>query len=212
MCAYSTLWAITGVLSHGKITENEVKTLQNLEIGVKIRKYRTEKGFSLKVLAEKVNITPSMLSQIEHDQANPSINTLKLISSALNVPLFQFFTSAEKNPEDIVVRSDKRKKILSSDNGNSYVYELLTPDNTGSIEFVLQRFKPNSNSGDAVQSHEGEEVFYVLKGQLVLFLDQTELLLNQGDSVRIPARTPHFWVNDTDSEVEVIFAITPPAF
>ena len=186
--------------------------MQNLEIGVRIRKYRMEKGFSLKALAEKVNITPSMLSQIEHDQANPSINTLKLISSALNVPLFQFFTSTEKNPEDIVVRSDKRKKILSSDNGNSYVYELLTPDNTGAIEFVLQRFKPNSNSGDAVQSHEGEEVFYVLKGQLVLFLDQTELLLNQGDSVRIPARTPHFWVNSTDSEVEVIFAITPPAF
>ena len=90
--------------------------------------------------------------------------------------------------------------------------ELLTPDNTGTIEFVLQRFKPNSNSGDAVQSHEGEEVFFVLKGQLVLFLDQMELVLNQGDSVRIPAKTPHFWVNQTDSEVEVIFAITPPAF
>ena len=86
------------------------------------------------------------------------------------------------------------------------------PDNTGTIEFVLQRFKPNSNSGDAVQSHEGEEVFFVLKGQLVLFLDQMELVLNQGDSVRIPAKTPHFWVNQTDSEVEVIFAITPPAF
>ena len=186
--------------------------MADLEIGAKIRKYRTEKGFSMKTLAEKVNITPSMLSQIEHDQANPSINTLKLISSALNVPLFQFFTTADKTPEDIVVRSGHRKKILSSDNGNSFVYELLTPDNTGTIEFVLQRFKPKSNSGDAVQSHEGEEVFYVLKGQLVLFLDQMELVLNQGDSVRIPAKTPHFWVNQTDSEVEVIFAITPPAF
>ena len=51
--------------------------MADLEIGAKIRKYRTEKGFSMKTLAEKVNITPSMLSQIEHDQANPSINTLK---------------------------------------------------------------------------------------------------------------------------------------
>ena len=171
-----------------------------------------EKGFSLKALAEKVNITPSMLSQIEHDQANPSINTLKLISSALNVPLFQFFTTNDKKPENVVVRSDQRKKIFSADNGSSYVYELLTPDTTGTIEFVLQRFKPNSNSGDAVQSHEGEEVFFVLKGQIVLFLDQTEIVLNQGDSVRIPAKTPHFWVNNTDSEVQVIFAITPPVF
>ena len=185
--------------------------MENLEIGARIRKYRTEKGFSLKSLAEKVNITASMLSQIEHDQANPSINTLKSISSALNVPLYQFFTTANSAPQDIVVRRSKRKKILSSGN-NSFEYELLTPDNTGAIEFVLQRFKPNSNSGDAVQSHEGEEVFYVLKGQLTLFLDKLEFVLNEGDSVRIPARTPHFWMNNTDEEVEVIFAITPPAF
>ncbi|MBQ9846146.1 MAG: cupin domain-containing protein [Oscillospiraceae bacterium] len=185
--------------------------MENLEIGAKIKKYRTEKRFSLKTLAEKVNITPSMLSQIEHDQANPSINTLKLISAALNVPLYQFFTTTNNVAEDVVVRKGQRKKILSSGN-NSFEYELLTPDNTGTIEFVLQRFKPNSNSGDAVQSHEGEEVFYVLKGTLVLFLDKLEVTLNEGDSVRIPARTPHFWVNQTDSEVEVIFAITPPAF
>lgn len=185
--------------------------MENLEIGAKIKKYRTEKRFSLKTLAEKVNITPSMLSQIEHDQANPSINTLKLISAALNVPLYQFFTTTNNVAEDVVVRKGQRKKILSSGN-NSFEYELLTPDNTGTIEFVLQRFKPNSNSCDAVQSHEGEEVFYVLKGTLVLFLDKLEVTLNEGDSVRIPARTPHFWVNQTDSEVEVIFAITPPAF
>ena len=192
-----------------KIKHSEIY-MENLEIGAKIRKYRTEKGFSLKALSEKVNITPSMLSQIEHDQANPSINTLKSISSALNVPLYQFFTTNSTH-EDIVVRKGSRKKILSSGN-NSYEYELLTPDNTGAIEFVLQRFKPLSNSGDAVQSHEGEEVFYVLKGQLTLFLNKLEFVLNEGDSVRIPARTPHFWMNQTEEEVEVIFAITPPAF
>lgn len=186
--------------------------MENLEIGARIRKYRTEQGFSLRTLAEKVNITPSMLSQIENDQANPSINTLKLISNALNVPLYQFFTASNTNPEDIIVRKSQRKKILSSDNGHSFEYELLTPDNTGTIEFILQKFKPHSNSGDAVQSHDGEEVFFVLKGQLILMLNQTELVMNEGDSVRIAAKTPHLWINRTDEEVEAIFAITPPAF
>ena len=57
----------------------------SLELGAKIRNYRKAQGLSMQDLAKKINITPSMLSQIERDLANPSINTLKLISSALNI-------------------------------------------------------------------------------------------------------------------------------
>lgn len=185
--------------------------MENLELGNKIRYFRKEKGLSIKALADQVNITPSMLSQIERDQANPSINTLKLLSNALDVPLFQFFTSTS-NQEDVVVRKNARKKILTSNQNVSYEYELLTPNTNGSIEFVLQRFKANSNSGEAVQCHDGEEVAYVLRGQLHLNLDQMELILNQGDSVRIPSMSPHLWTNHTQEDAVLIFAITPPCF
>ena len=184
--------------------------MEQLDLGNKIRFYRKEKGLSIKALADQVNITPSMLSQIERDQANPSINTLKLLSNALDVPLFQFFTCT--NTQDIVVRKNARKKILTSTDTASYEYELLTPNTNGDIEFVLQRFKANSNSGEAIQCHEGEEVAYVLRGQLHLNLDQMELVLNHGDSVRIPSGTPHLWTNETHQDAILIFAITPPCF
>ena len=57
----------------------------NINIGQRIRHYRQLQGITLKTLADRVGITSSMLSQIERDLANPSINTLKLISSALNI-------------------------------------------------------------------------------------------------------------------------------
>ncbi|EPZ54464.1 helix-turn-helix family protein [[Clostridium] sordellii ATCC 9714] len=45
---------------------------------------------TIKEVANITGVTPSLLSQIERGLSNPSINTLKLISKALDVPLFYF--------------------------------------------------------------------------------------------------------------------------
>ena len=52
--------------------------------------FRKGAGLTSKRLAELADITPSMLSQIEKGITNPSLQTLKLISVALNIPLFNF--------------------------------------------------------------------------------------------------------------------------
>ena len=66
-------------------------------------------GLTSKRLAELADITPSMLSQIEKGITNPSLQTLKLISVALNIPLFNFFLE-DTNTEELVVRANQRKK------------------------------------------------------------------------------------------------------
>jgi transcriptional regulator with XRE-family HTH domain len=50
-----------------------------------------------------------MLSQIEKGITNPSLQTLKLISVALNIPLFNFFLE-DTNTEELVVRANQKKK------------------------------------------------------------------------------------------------------
>ncbi len=54
------------------------------------------------------DITPSMLSKIEKGITNPSLQTLKLISVALTIPLFNFFLQ-DTNTVELVVRADKEK-------------------------------------------------------------------------------------------------------
>lgn len=185
--------------------------MEELKLGARIREYRKERNLSMQVLADQVGITSSMLSQIERDLANPSINTLKLISNALGVPLFQFFTGSGFE-DDVIVRREYRKKFQTHREKSTYEYELLVPNTSGSIEFMLQRFKPHSDSGSAVQFHAGEEVSYVLNGKLMLTLDQVQYTLEAGDSVRILPMTPHIWENQSDEDAILIFAITPPSF
>ena len=57
----------------------------NLNIGQKIQRYRNQRGLSLRGLAEKTGITASMISQIENNSVNPSINTLKTLAETLEM-------------------------------------------------------------------------------------------------------------------------------
>lgn len=56
---------------------------KEVNIGITIKKIRNEKKMLLKDVAEKANISSSMLSQIEKGNANPSLNTLKTIAYVL---------------------------------------------------------------------------------------------------------------------------------
>lgn len=82
--------------------------MNNINVGQKIMVFRKGAGLTSKRLAELADITPSMLSQIEKGITNPSLQTLKLISVALNIPLFNFFLE-DTNTEELVVRANQRK-------------------------------------------------------------------------------------------------------
>lgn len=84
--------------------------MNEVDISKNITEYRKRKKMTIKELANLTGVTPSLLSQIEKGSANPSINTLKQISSVLEVPLFNFFIN-DVPTESLVVRKDSRKRL-----------------------------------------------------------------------------------------------------
>ena len=184
--------------------------MDELEIGKKVRNYRTERKMTIRELAQQTGLTASMLSQIERDLVNPSINTMKLIAGVLGVPMFRFFKE-DMPVQDVVVRRDMRKTIGRPEH-KDVSYDLLTPDTLGSIEFCLMCIPPDSNSADVSQTHTGEEVAYVDEGDVEVVIAGVPYELHAGDSIRIPQLTEHTWRNKTDQTVKVIFALSPPSF
>ncbi len=183
---------------------------EEINIGAKVQQFRKKSGLSLRELAAQVELSPSMLSQIENDAVNPSINTLKNIAQALHVPLFLFFKDDEPQPERLIVRRGENRIIGHS--GEEVLYKLLTPTVDCSIEFCLMEIPPHTASSDIEREHTGEEVAYVISGQVELHLGDSVYRLCTGDSVQIPPATPHRWVNGSDEEFRAVFAITPPSF
>ena len=181
----------------------------DIDIGSKVQKLRTEKKITVRKLSELTGITGSMISQIEHNQVNPSINSLKLIAIALEAPLYTFLKN-DDDIKEIVVRKDSRKFIGWANEETTY--ELLTPDTKGSIEFCLMTIPATNDSGSLLQSHQGEEVCYVIVGKVSIVIDNITYDLEEGDSLRIPKATTHKWINSSNAPVKVIFAINPPSF
>lgn len=183
--------------------------MNNIELGKKIAEFRTNKNLTIRQLAEKTNVTSSLLSQIERGLANPSLNTLRMIANALEIPLFSFFTESV-HKKDLIVRAHTRKKILfPSDN---WEYDLLSPDLGGALEMALMKLPPNTESAQDPMAHAGEEIAYILNGSVALYLGDDIETLNAGDSVKIPPGLKHKWENRTTTEASVIFAVTPPSF
>ncbi len=183
--------------------------MQDINIGEKVQTFRLQKNLSLRQLASEAGTTPSMLSQIENNLVNPSINTLKDIARVLGVPMFKFFKN-DSDPESLIVRKGQYKIIGNP--GEDVYYQLLTPDTNGDIEFCLMEFPPHSSSSEIPHEHEGEEVAYVIQGNVHICVGEKEEIMEEGDSIRIPALNAHRWINNTNETVKVIFAVTPPGF
>ena len=184
--------------------------MEELNLGKKLQAIRTSKKISVRKLAAMTNLTASMISQIENGAVNPSIPTLRTISSALETPIYYFFKD-EDNASVVVTRSTRM--VLGNKQEPSVVYELLTPDTRGEIEFCMMVIPPKAYSCREPKGHFGEEVAFFYSGEEVqLEIDGDSYTLHHEDSIRIPGGAMHRWYNPTDETVQVIFAVSPPSF
>ena len=80
-------------------------------IGQKIRDLRNSKGMTLGDLASLVNVSPSLISQLERGGVNPSISLLKSISDALGIPLSSIIEAEEvkTEPPSPLMKEKERK-------------------------------------------------------------------------------------------------------
>ena len=182
----------------------------NSKLGKTIKSIRTEKGYSIKDLANQIGVSSSLLSQIERNLTNPSLNTLREISSALDVPMFSLFLD-ESISSSMIVRKNDRTSIQNA-NTEEATIELLSPDLQGDIQMCSMVLAPLQYSASKMHSHTGEEIALCNKGSIVLHLVDEDIVLKQGDSVRVTQGVKHRWSNPGKENCELIFAITPPSY
>lgn len=190
---------------------------EKFDVGKKIKNLRKEKKMNAKELAMEAGISYGMLSLLESGLTQGSVETLRRIAKVLNTTLAHLFTN-ENSLEEIItdesiliVRKNKRKKISFPD--SLYNCELLVPDLQGDIEFLLVHLKAQRITEDFI-SHvkSGEECDYVLKGEVVITLQDKEYTLYEGDCIRFNPEIPHKFENKTNEQASYLSVITPVSF
>ena len=177
-------------------------------VGKVLFEKRTDQRLSVHELAERADISAGMISQIERGLANPSIKTLAKLATALGMQLGIFFDPSPD--ENIVVHRNQRRKLHAED--PDFVYELLTPDLTHSLEMVWVESAPGTTTEEYPFSHTGEECGLILQGTLEIHIGKNCYLLRDGDSIIFNSSISHWYHNPGPERVLSVWAITPPSF
>jgi transcriptional regulator with XRE-family HTH domain len=180
-------------------------------MGQKIRQLRIDKRLTLEQAAERAGCTPGFLSQIERNQAVPSITMLYAIAQALEVKVTYFFPRRISGAK--VVKADEREMFRFE--GSAIAYSILsTSFPERKLESMLVHLDPLDGTlpFDEFRSHPGEEFTYVLEGALRLWIGDSVYDLNPGDSIHFKSTIQHRMENPGDTPMSAFSVITPPVF
>jgi transcriptional regulator with XRE-family HTH domain len=191
------------------------KNIDDLQIGAKLRHARKIQGLRLIDLAKTIGCSESLLSKVENEQVRPSLKILHRLASELHTSIGALFAGASDD-DRIVMRRAERPVIRTSAIGRpdsaGVHLECLIPDPAnrllyGSIHIV----EPGGESGGFIE-HKGEEVGYVLEGELELIVDGTSYHLYPGDSFFFDSNLPHGYRNPGRVTTRVVWVNTPSTF
>ena len=186
---------------------------KNIDIGTKIKKYRKDKKYTLKMLSEQTGLSIGFLSQLERGMTTIAIDSLANVARVLGVELADFFESDTKAGSDPVTHG---YDMPMTQIGPEIIQYTLSKNVEDFVLFprlfYLLPFGEEPESEPEPYKHEGEEFIYVLEGILTVYLDGNEYCLNPGDSIQIHSQTPHDWVNNTNRVVKILTVHTPNPF
>ena len=197
---------MTATPSATDLTENHVPDAAT--IGEGIRRERLRRGLTLAQLAQQVNLTVSALSQIERGASDPSLNSLRRIAQAFDVPMFQFLVGTSSR--EIVVRRQNRIRLTFPN--RELEYRLVSADTSGEFEVLSLALKPGSTTGQLPNSHASEECAMVLTGHVIAEVAGQEYELDAGDSIKVHRELLHKFTNRSAADAELLIIISPPTF
>jgi transcriptional regulator with XRE-family HTH domain len=180
------------------------------KIPQKIRELRNKKKLSIQELAKRAELTPGYLSKIENSDSPPPIPTLSKIAYALNVHISYFFD--EERPENglSIVRENERKEIVGDLTPSGYNYHAVIHkrfDDGSFNPFVLTLPSEVIPETIPYNSHQGEELIYVLEGELIFCYGDDEYPVSEGDCLYFNAIVPHRVIRTTQKGKAEILSI-----
>jgi transcriptional regulator with XRE-family HTH domain len=190
-----------------------VVELSRLAIGTRLRHARLMRGSRLKEIADAASCSESLVSKIENNKLQPSLQTLHKLCSVLKIGLGELF-SPQHEDGPVVTRQGKRS-VVEMDalrRGDGILMERVIPYAKGHLlQSNIHVVAPGGSSFGLI-SHEGEEVGYLIAGEIELFVGDKAYQLAAGDTFCFRSEIGHGYRNRGATEARVLFVNTPPTF
>jgi transcriptional regulator with XRE-family HTH domain len=192
-------------INEGNVIISLLKKEQSLEIGSKLKEMRTRRGMSQKELADKVDVSPSFISQVENNQISPSLISFVQLCNALGEsPAALLDNKPAKKTGWLIRQRNGSSRPLFKEDGLS-VFNMTgngayPRDSVANIAVI----EPHTQIKKHFLLHKGKEFIHVLKGQVSVIIDVVEESVGVGDSVFLKDEIPSLWKNKREEPAELL--------
>lgn len=174
--------------------------------GSRVKELRASHGWSLDQLAGASGVSRSMLSQIERNNANPTIAVAFRIAQALGMTLADLVEDPEATSAIRVVRSDDRMYHYRSDKDCS-IRTLSPLDLEKDVEFYELRLKEGGSLRSSAHFEGAREFVTLERGKIRVESGGDAEELNKGDSANYRADQPHAISNSGRGDAVVLLVV-----
>ena len=185
-------------------------------LGERLRRERHRKGMTVREIAGRVGVSPSLISQIERDKVNPSVSTLWGLVTVLGLTMGDLFSEEEAAPEQRPVSppapagpvtTPGHRAVINLETGVHW--ERLTAGSDALVEFLTVVYPPGAASCDenSLVRHGGKEYGYVVSGRLGVRIGFDEYELGPGMAISFDSSAPHRLWAIGDRPAEAIWVV-----
>lgn len=168
-----------------------VEALEPPKVGATLQQLRQAQGLSLDELSRRAGVSKSMLSQIERNQANPTVAVVWRLANALRVELSELLGGEKPSAPAIETVPAHATPAMSSPDGLCRLRILGPIDLAGQFEWYELSIQPGGALESAAHEPGSREHLSVLGGALEVQAGGSLQLLKAGETARYAVDGPH---------------------
>jgi transcriptional regulator with XRE-family HTH domain len=179
-------------------------------IGPKVRKLRKQAGLSLQQLAEQSNVSAAAIHKIEQSGMVPTITTLLKVAGALGRPVSYFVEEDDPSSDPTVHTPGTVARPIYTSHTGIDLAGITGPYGRFLLAAARATVEPGASSGDTPLEHPGEELVYLLTGELELTVNSRVYLLGPGDALHFRTVQQHAWRNPGTQQATALWMALRP--
>jgi transcriptional regulator with XRE-family HTH domain/quercetin dioxygenase-like cupin family protein len=211
--------------------------IDTASVGQRLRAERERQKIGLRELARRVNLSASLISQIELGRATPSVGTLYAIVTELNLSLDELFFEAtggeaprrqgvdEHDPSHPPIRTVtplaprapveapnpvvRTSERQSIHLGSGVTWERMSPPTDHGVDFLYVVYEVGGASAPerSLIRHGGREYGHLLEGKLGVTVGFDSYELLPGDAIAFDSTTPHRLFNTGEVPAKALWFV-----
>ncbi len=170
-------------------------------VRARLRELRTQRGLTLRQVAELANLDVSTLSRLEAGKRRLALDHIPALAGALGVSADDLLAPAPVQDPRVRARPFTRDRLT--------MWPLTRNRHAGGLQaFKIRIDASRTRPPDPLPVHEGHDWIYVMSGRMRLVLGDRDLVVEPGEAVEFSTWTPH-WFGALDGPVDLIALLGP---